>query len=122
MAVLDRPRPIAFSVINNEGRVDARRLADAMDITITQLAAILGTKPKSLSESPTSRKIQEAATKIVEMMDDLANFLQERRLAVYWLRTTRVELGDQSPLDWLMKGKLEEIRDEVTRTVRLQPE
>jgi len=122
MAVLDRPRLIAFSVINNEGRVDARRLADAMDITITQLAAILGTKPKSLSESPTSRKIQEAASKIVEMMDDLANFLQERRLAVYWLRTTRVELGDQSPLDWLMKGKLEEIRDEVTRTVRLQPE
>jgi len=122
MAVFDRPRPIAFSVINNEGRVDARRLADAMDITITQLAAILGTKPKSLSESPTSRKIQEAASKIVEMMDDLANFLQERRLAVYWLRTTRVELGDQSPLDWLMKGKLEEIRDEVTRTVRLQPE
>jgi len=122
MAVLDRPRPIAFSVINDEGRVDARHLADAMDITITQLAAILGTKPKRLSESPTSRKIQEAATRIVEMMDDLADFLQERRFAVYWLRTPRVELGDQSPLDWLMKGKLEEIRDEVTRTVRLQPD
>ncbi len=59
---------------------------------------------------------------LVEMMDDLANFLQERRFAVHWLRTPRVELGNQSPLDWLTKGKLEEIRDEVARTVSLQPD
>jgi uncharacterized protein (DUF2384 family) len=55
-------------------------------------------------------------------MDDLIEFFQERRFAVYWLRTPRLELGDQSPLDWLTKGKFEEIRDEVTRTVTLQPD
>ena len=122
MAVLDHPGSVALSVLNDEGRIDARRLADVMDITITQLAAILGTKPKTLSESPTSRKIQASATRVVEMMDDLVSFLQERRFAVYWLRTQRAELGDLSPLDWLVKGKLEEIRDEIARTVRMQPD
>jgi hypothetical protein len=66
MAILGRPRPTASSVINEDGRVDARQLADAMDITIAQLAAILGTKPKALSESPASPKIQETAIKLVE--------------------------------------------------------
>jgi len=43
-----------------------------MDITRSRsLPQSLGRKAKSLSESPTSRKIKEAATKIVEMMDEI---------------------------------------------------
>ena len=55
-------------------------------------------------------------------MNDVAEYVNEKRYAVYWLRAPRRELGDQSALDWLMRGKLDEIRDHVARVVDLQPD
>lgn len=101
MVIPDRSRSIASSVIKNQGLVNAFSLAKAMDITLKQLALVLDTKPKNLSESPTNLKIQESATKIVEMMDDLVDFLKARRFAVYWLHTPRAEFGYQSPIVYI---------------------
>ena len=120
--VLERPRPFDPDVVTEDGRVDARRLAAAIDIPLAQLAQILNVKAKSLTDSPNSRKIQEPAIRLVAMMNDLAEFLQEKRFARYWLRTPQPDLGDRTALDWLTKGKLEEIRDHVSRVVNLQPD
>jgi hypothetical protein len=120
--VIERPRHFDPDVISDDGRIDAKKLADALDITLTQLAKIINTKPKTLSESPTSRKIQEPASKLLGMMDDVADYLQEKRFAIYWLHTPQRELGDRTALDWLLEGKLDEIRDHVSRIVDRQPD
>jgi hypothetical protein len=121
-SLLERPRQFDLDVITDDGRVDAKKLADAMDLTIGQLAQILDVKPKNLTDSPTGRKIQEPAIKLVAMMNDVADYLQEKKYARYWLRTPQRELGDNSALDWLLRGKLDEIRDHVTRVVMMQPD
>ena len=121
-SVLERPRPFDLDVLADNGRIDARKLADAIDAALPQLAQILHVKAKNLSDSPTSRKIQDPAIKLVAMMNDVADYVNEKRYAVYWLRAPRRELGDQSALDWLMRGKLDEIRDHVARVVDLQPD
>jgi hypothetical protein len=121
-SVLERPRPFDLDVLADDGRVDARKLAAAIDVTLPQLAQILHVKAKNLSDSPTSRKIQDPAIKLVAMMNDVAEYVSEKPYAVYWLRVPRRELGDQSALDWLMRGKLDEIRDHVARVVDLQPD
>jgi hypothetical protein len=82
-----------------DGRVDAKKLAGAIDVTLTQLAQILEMKPKNLTESPTGRKLQEPAMKLVAMMNDVAEYVQDKRYALYWLRTPRRELGDRTALD-----------------------
>jgi len=120
--VLERPRPFDADVVTDDGRVDARRLAAAIDIPLAQLAQVLNVKAKSLTDSPKSRKIQEPAIRLVAMMNDLAEYLQEKRFARYWLRTPQPDLGDRTALDWLTEGKLEEIRDHVSRIVNLQPD
>ena len=117
-----RPRPFDLDVMAEDGRVDAKKLAGAIDVTLTQLAQILEVKPKNLTESPTGRKLQEPAMKLVAMMNDVAEYVQDKRYALYWLRTPRRELGDRTALDCLMQGKLDEIRDHVSRVVDLQPD
>lgn len=85
---------------------------------------IVGTKQQTLAASPTptSRKVQEPASKLLSMMDDVADYLQERRFAIYWLHTPQRELGDRTVLDWFLEGKLDEVRDHVSRIVDRQPD
>jgi hypothetical protein len=120
--LLERPRAFDPDVITEDGRIDAKKLAAAIDVPIGQLGLILDVKAKSLTDSPTSRKIQEPAARLVSMMNDLAEFLQEKRFARYWLRTPQPELGNYTALHWLSKGKLEEIADHVSRIVNHQPD
>jgi hypothetical protein len=93
-----------------------------MDLTLSQLALILGVAPTRLTESPTNRIIQRSANKLLTMLNELALHLQEKRYALYWLRTPQRELGGLTALDWLMNGRLEEIDDYVGRMVAFQPD
>ena len=93
-----------------------------MDVTLSELAPILGVTPASITESPTDRVVQEPAAKLLTMLDERALLLKEKRYARYWLRTPQPELGNYTALHWLMKGKLEEIFDHVARIVNLQPD
>ncbi len=86
-----RNKEYGVKVIDDKGveiQIDPKPCIDARE----------GIGKPSKPDRPASRKIQEAETKIVEMIGDLADFLQDRRFAVYPLRTPRVEIGDQSPL------------------------
>ena len=121
-SVLERPRQFDLDVVADGGRIDAKKLAGAIDVTLAELARILCVKPKSLTESPTSRKIQEPAIKLVAMMNDVADFVQEKKFALYWLRTPQRELGDHTALHWLLRGKLDDIYDHVARAVSRQPD
>jgi hypothetical protein len=120
--VIDPLGPFGREVISDNGRVDAEKLAIAMDLTLSELAPILGVTPTSLTESPTDRVIQEQATKLLTMLDELALYLQEKRYARYWLRTPQRELGNYTALDWLMKGKLDDVFDHVVRMVNFTPD
>jgi hypothetical protein len=121
-AFLERRRPFDSAVISADGRVDAKLLAEALDVTITELAKILDVKPKNLMDLPTARKIQEPASKLLDLMNDVAEYVQEIRYARHWLRTPQRELDDSTVLDWLLKGKLDKIRDYVARVVNVQPD
>jgi len=114
--------PFDTDVISDDGRVDADRLALAMDLTLSQLAPILGVTPASLANSPIDRTIQEPARKLLIMLNELALFLQEKQYARYWLRTPQPELGNFTALYWLMKGRVDEIFDHVASMVNLQPD
>ena len=121
-SILERPRQFDLDVVAAGGRIDAKKLAGAIDVTLADLARILNVKPKCLTESPTSRKIQEPAAKLVTMMNDVADFVQEKKFALYWLRTPQRELGERTALDWLLRGKLDDIYDHVARVVSRQPD
>ena len=114
--------PFDSDVTAEDGSVDVRKLAAAVDLTPAQLATILGVEAKTFTESPINRKIQGPAVKFLNMMNELALHLQEKRYARYWLRSPQREFGDQTALDWLMNGNLDEICHHVGRMVRLQPD
>jgi uncharacterized protein (DUF2384 family) len=121
-AVLEKPGTFTAAVVDDAGFIDANRLADAVRLSRAELAQILSVKPKSLTDSPTSSKIQASAARFVRMMDEVADFLEERRFALFWLRSPQRELDDQSPLHWLLLGKLVEISDHVERMTSGQPD
>lgn len=109
-------------VVSDSGRIDLKKLARSLDLTMPELAPILGSKPRSLNAHPTAKRPQEAAIKLVQMINDLSETLQERRFALYWLRTPQAELGDETPLDWLRKGKIDDVRSYAAALTRMQPD
>lgn len=119
--ILER-HPLDDEVVTDSGRIDLKKLARSLDLTMPELAAVLGAKPRSLNAHPTAKRPQEAAIKLVQMVNDLSDTLQERRFALYWLRTPQTELGGDTPLDWLRQGKIEDVRNYVAALTRMQPD
>jgi hypothetical protein len=75
---------------------------------------------RSQCEAPSAPRSASGAKAVVIRRSEACSAC--KRFARYWLRTPQPDLGDRTALDWLTKGKLEEIRDHVSRVVNLQPD
>jgi hypothetical protein len=96
-----------IQVISANGRVNVRSLAAAIDVPMDALAGALGKSKRWLDHDPEAASIQPAAISIVQMVNELAGHLGEKRYALSWLKTPQPEFGQQTPLDYLRAGHLD---------------
>lgn len=95
----------------SDGYVDPDKLASLFGISLEQLAEVAGVSVPTLSKETdcTSRPQIGAMKRCVYLMvlnPDPANF---RR----WLRTKQPELGQATPLDFIMGGRADVVADMV---------
>jgi transcriptional regulator with XRE-family HTH domain len=109
-------------VVHASGRIDTKALATALDLSLPQLASILGVTPRTLQRTDTSKAVQPAAKQLVQMMNELAEALGERRFAIHWLTTPQRQLSSETPLSWLLKGGFTSVNAYVDSFVRMQPD
>lgn len=109
-------------VMAADGRVDFHKLAGVLDLSTSELNLILEVNHSSIDADPTANGPQEVAVKLLTMMNALASFTQERRFALYWLRTPQKELAGATALAWMQEGHLDDIIHFVGALSNFQPD
>lgn len=103
-------------------RIDFEKFAQVLSISMLELARILGEPVDNLNASPTAEHTQKAATKLLKMMNTLAAFTQERRFALYWLRTPQKQLAGVTALAWMQEGRLDDVIHFVAALTDYEPD
>ncbi len=91
------------NVLTDAGRVDAKKLAHELDMTIPKIAPALGKSARWLNENPTAPSIQAAALQLVDAMNALADSLGGLKFANAWLKTPTDEFAKRSPAEVLQR-------------------
>jgi hypothetical protein len=90
------------------GRLDAKRVAKRLDVSLRDLAVPLGVSHQALSKTPDSERAQEGLDPIARTLGLLDEMLgRERERA--WLNTPHARLGGETPLKALLSGRAEEV-------------
>jgi hypothetical protein len=89
------------AVITDEGRVDAKVLAEQIDVTVPTVAKVLGKSARFLREYPSAKSAQRRALSFVDRVNDLAIELGSLKYAIAWLKTPMRELDEKSPIEVL---------------------
>ena len=88
------------------GRLDARRLADALEITHKQMAAIVGYTPTGLGKNPASPRLQPKLRELMRLIQRLRELLDGRMdLVRIWLKAPHPYLDGAPPLEYLETGR-----------------
>jgi hypothetical protein len=90
------------------GRLDAKRVAKRLDVSLRDLAVPLGVTHQALSKTPDSERVQEGLDPIARTLGLLDELLgRERERA--WLNTPHLRLGNETPLAASLSGRAEEV-------------
>jgi hypothetical protein len=86
------------------GRLDARRIAEYLNVPLSQLAAALGKKYQTLYKSPAATGVQAGLIPIKVSLDVLVKVIGDRRTILAWLNSPHPDLGMQTPLHVILDG------------------
>jgi uncharacterized protein (DUF2384 family) len=91
-------------VITQEGRVDIKSLARAIDVSIPSIARTFGLSARYLNGNPTAKSLQPRALQIVSRLNSLAEVLGGTKFAIAWVNTPTPELGGKSAIQLITSG------------------
>jgi hypothetical protein len=88
----------------DSGRLDAQRIADYLDVPLTQLAAALGRNYRTLYKTPASVAVQPGLRPIKLSLDILSRVFGEPAIVRAWLNAPHPDLGQRTPLSVILEG------------------
>jgi hypothetical protein len=86
------------------GRFDANKIAARLGVSVNRLAPSTGVSQQALSKRPDSPRAQKAlasAARVLAALDEL-HLVNEARM---WLQTPHPRLGDEPPLELILRGE-----------------
>lgn len=90
------------------GRIDALRLAKALNLTTKEMADILQRTARGLLKNPDSQQLQSEMIRLVRIITQLRELLDGSMECVkIWLRAPHPDLEGRTPLSYLVEGKAE---------------
>lgn len=103
--VIEVTRPL----LAESGRLSAHKVAEAFGISLSRLAELGGRQKQALSKTPDSPRLQEFLRPFERVARLRSVFPDEDFRA--WLRRPMGDLGDQSPLDLILSGRIDVVAD-----------
>ena len=109
-------------VTDPQGRINIKLLARILDLPMTTIAPALGLKPRVLNENPTGKSFQSKAIILLDMANELASLLGDKKYVVLYLKTAQPDFKDETPADQLKEGRLQFLRSYVNDAITMKPD
>jgi Protein of unknown function (DUF2384) len=92
------------------GRLDARRMAEYLDVPLTALAAALRKKYQAVYKTPAAPSLQEGLIPIKASLDILDRLIGDRAIIRAWLNSPHPDLGLRTPMQLILDGHANAVR------------
>lgn len=90
-------------------RLDAKRVAEALDLPFAQIARSLGVSPTQIQREPDGRSLQAELAKIAFCYSTLKSILGTRDQVLLWMNAPHPDLGGRQPMSLLPERKTDMI-------------
>lgn len=113
IATIGPARPRLFIALHDSGtgRIDARKLARYLGISLASLANAIGKDYKAVFKTSASESLQPALAPIHRTVVALDRYFGRREESLAWLNTANPELEAKRPKDLVLQGKAETVAD-----------
>lgn len=95
------------------GRLDAKRIAEYLEVPLAQLSGAIGKGYKAVFKSPSSAALQALLTPVHSLLLALRRVYGSRKDSLVWLNSPHPELGGRRPIELVLGGRAEVVTDLV---------
>lgn len=103
------PNLIVDELRTDSGRIDAKLVAEMFDISIPQLARIIGAGEPALYKTPDAKSVQAKLVIFERIAWGLLKLTGSVKGLRIWLNASNPELDDEPPIDYIKEGHIEDI-------------
>lgn len=103
------------------GRLDARRIADYLQISLSSLAAATGRSVAAIHKSPAADSLQQALAPVAQTVSLLSEFHDSKEYVRAWLHSPHPDLGGQIPMKLILEGHAVAVADMLAAAMAGQP-
>jgi len=93
------------------GKVNVKRLADVLDVSVRKLAPGVGVTEGAIRQKPTADRAQPGARKMVDVFQHALDVIGDWTDTMVWMQTPRKDLSGNSPLTLIVSGRAEVVSD-----------
>ena len=94
---------------DSEGYMDHKKLRNYLGLRSRDMANIVGRSTRTLEKNPRSENVQKELRKIGYLLELLTEMTSNRSQIQLWLRAPNPEYGGLSPLEVIIKGKIDSV-------------
>ena len=103
------PRLVVEDLRSDNGRIDAKKISEMFDLSIPQIARIIGAGEQALYKTPDARPVQPKLMHFERIAWELIRLTGSVKGLRIWLNAPNPELENDFPIDYLKEGHLEDI-------------
>ena len=96
---------------SKSGRIDAKRIAEYLDVPLKAVSSAIGREYKTVFKTPAAPALQSALDPIARTLRALQRYFDRRQESLAWLNTPNPELDSGRPLDLLLHGQADVVAD-----------
>jgi transcriptional regulator with XRE-family HTH domain len=95
-------------VVGDSGSINPRALAEQLDISLAELARLVGVSRSTLAAEPLGKKGHEALAQLVRLLAFATEMAGSLEAAVEWFKHTPVvSMGTKTAMEHVKDGKIE---------------
>ena len=103
------------------GRLDARRTAAYLRISLSSLAAATGRSVAAIHKAPAADSLQQPLARVAQTISLLSEILQSKEHVRTWLHSPHPDLGNQVPMRLILEGHAGAVADMLAAALAGQP-
>lgn len=103
------------------GRLDARRIATYLKISLSSLATTTGRSVAGIHKAPAADSLQQALAPVAQTISLLSEILQSKEHVRTWLHSPHPDLGNQIPMRLILEGHAGAVADMLAAALAGQP-
>ena len=103
------------------GRLDARRIAAYLRISLSSLAAATGRSVAGIHKAPAADSLQQPLAPVALTISLLSEILESKEQVRTWLHSPHPDLGNQIPMRLILDGHAGAVADMLAAAMAGQP-